>query len=98
MGHILLHGKKDIFLEDIEYADKQKEKEEEADAFSSRTLLSQSEENEIIKQGDFSHETIRHYAKKFNVHPGIIVGRLQHRKVIPYTTHSNLIEKIELFK
>ncbi len=98
LGHILLHGKKDIFLEDIEYADKQKEKEEEADAFSSRTLLSQSEENEIIKQGDFSPETIRHYAKKFNVHPGIIVGRLQHRKVIPYTTHSNLMEKIELFK
>lgn len=55
LGHILLHGKKDIFLEDIEYAD------------------------------------------KFNVHPGIIVGRLQHEKVIPFTTHSNLIEKINLF-
>ena len=97
LGHILLHGKKDIFLEDIEYADKQKEKEDEADAFSSRTLMSQSEENEIIRQGDFSADAIRHYAEKFNVHPGIIVGRLQHKKVIPFTTHSNLIEKIELF-
>jgi HTH-type transcriptional regulator / antitoxin HigA len=38
LGHILLHGKKDIFLEDIEYGDKQKEKENEADAFSSRIL------------------------------------------------------------
>lgn len=38
LGHIVLHGKKDIFLEDIEYADKQKEKEMEADAFASRTL------------------------------------------------------------
>ena len=98
LGHILLHGKKDIFLEDIEYANKQKEKEEEADAFSSRILLSQSEENEIIRQGDFSAETIRHYAEIFGVHPGIIVGRLQHKKVIPFTAHSNLIEKIELFK
>lgn len=97
LGHILLHGKKDIFLEDIEYADKQKEKEEEADAFSSRILLSQAEENEIIKNGDFSADSIRNYAEKFNVHPGIIVGRLQHKKVIPFTTHSNLIEKIELF-
>ena len=94
---ILLHGKKDIFLEDIEYADKQKEKEEEADAFSSRTLLSQAEENEIIRQGDFSADTIRYYAEKFNVHPAIIVGRLQHKKVIPFTAHSTLIEKIELF-
>lgn len=40
LGHILLHGKKDVFLEDIDYADKQKKKEEEADAFSSRILLS----------------------------------------------------------
>ncbi len=43
LGHILLHGKKDIFLEDIEYADKQNEKEKEADDFSSRTLLSLKE-------------------------------------------------------
>ena len=35
--------------------------------------------------------------KKFHVHPGIIVGRLQHKKVLPFTAHSNLIEKIELF-
>ncbi len=97
LGHILLHGKKDIFLEDIEYADKQIEKEEEADAFSSRILLSQAEENEIIKNEDFSADAIRSYAEKFNVHPGIIVGRLQHEKVISFTTHSNLIEKIELF-
>ena len=97
LGHILLHGKKDIFLEDIEYADKQKEKEEEADAFSSRILLSQAEENEIIKNEDFSADAIRSYAEKFNVHPGIIVGRLQHEKIISFTTHSNLIEKIELF-
>lgn len=97
LGHILLHGKKDIFLEDIEYADKQKEKEEEADAFSSRILLSQAEEHEIIKNGDFSVETIRRYAEKFKVHPGIIIGRLQHKKIIPFTSHANLIEKIELF-
>ena len=97
LGHILLHGKKDIFLEDVEYADKQREKEEEADAFSSRILLSQTEENEIIRQGDYSADAIRNYAKKFNVHPGIIVGRLQHKRVIPFTAHSNLIEKIELF-
>ena len=97
LGHILLHGKKDIFLEDIEYADKQKEKEDEADAFSSRVLLSQAEENEIIENGDFSAEAIRNYAEKFNVHPGIIVGRLQHKKIIPFANHSNLIEKIDLF-
>lgn len=97
LGHILLHGKNDIFLEDIEYADKQKEKEKEADDFASRTLLSQAEENEIIRKGDFSAGSIRSYAEKFNVHPGIIVGRLQHKKVIPFKSLSNFIEKIELY-
>lgn len=97
LGHILLHGKKDIFLEDIEYADRQKEKEEEADAFSSKILLSQAEENEIIRNGDYSADAIRHYAKKFGTHPGIIVGRLQYRKVIPFAKDTDLFEKIELF-
>lgn len=97
LGHILLHGKKDVFLEDIEYADKQKGKEDEADAFSSRILLPQSAENEIIKHGDFSPETIRNYAVKYGVHPAVIVGRLQHKKVIPFTANANMVEKVELF-
>ena len=97
IGHILLHGKKDIFLEDIDYDDKQKEKEDEADAFASRILLSQAEENEIVKHGDFSASAIKGYAQKFNVHPGIIVGRLQHKKVIAYNALANMIEKIDLF-
>lgn len=98
LGHILLHGKKDIFLEDIEYADKETDKELEADDFASKTLLTQANENEIIENGDFSKRSICLYAEKFNTHPGIIVGRLQHKKIIPFTKNTDLIEKIELFK
>lgn len=97
LGHILLHGKKDIFLEDIEYTDKEDSKELEADKFSSDILLSQKEEHEIIANGDYSEVAIRGYAKKFGIHPAIIVGRLQHKGIIPYTRHSSLIEKIELY-
>lgn len=35
-GHILLHGKKDIFLEEVNYTDKSKRKEEEADEFAAK--------------------------------------------------------------
>lgn len=35
IGHILLHGKKDIFIENVEYYDKKTEKEKEADEFAS---------------------------------------------------------------
>lgn len=98
VGHILLHGKKDIFLESIDYDDKQKEKEAEADNFASKTLLTQAEEDEIVKNGDFSEDAIRMYAKKFSTHPSVIVGRLQHKKHIGYWQDNQLVEKIDLFK
>src|SRR5690606_17176946 len=47
-GHILKHGKKDIFLEDVEYSDKDLKKEREADEFASDWTLSAEQENEII--------------------------------------------------
>lgn len=97
VGHLLLHGKKDVFLEDIDYEGKETEKEREADAFASKILLSESEENEIIENGDFSIQAICHYAEKFDTHPGIIVGRLQHRKKVPYSYASHLIVKVDLF-
>lgn len=37
-GHILLHGKKDIFLEHVEYSDKDVVKEREADAFAEKWM------------------------------------------------------------
>ena len=39
VGHILLHGKKEIFLEKVAYSDWQKDKEEEADAFARKWLM-----------------------------------------------------------
>ncbi len=35
-GHIILHGKKDIFLENLEYSEMDARKEQEADAFAKR--------------------------------------------------------------
>lgn len=38
IGHILLHGKKDIFMENVEYGNKDPEKESEADDFANRWM------------------------------------------------------------
>lgn len=97
VGHIILHGKKDIFLEDTEYSDKEQKKEDEADHFASEILLPIEQENEIIQHGNYSESTILTYAEKFNVHPAIIVGRLQHRGIIPYSLLQNLKVNINLF-
>jgi len=40
-GHILLHGKKEVFLENLDYANKDLEKEQEADAFAEKWTVAE---------------------------------------------------------
>ena len=96
IGHILLHGKKDIFLEDIDYSTYQKEKEEEADKFASETLLDSKQEREIMNMSPLSRQTILEFSKKFGTAPSIIIGRLQHNSIIPYQSYPDLMPSIDL--
>lgn len=97
LGHILLHRRKDVFLENVNYSDREDEKEAEADAFASDAILSKAEEEEIISRGDYSVNAIRHFATAFNVHPGIIVGRLQHKGLVPFSFGHELFCSVSLF-
>ena len=63
-GHILKHGKKDIFLEDVEYSDKDLEKEREADEFATEWTLSVEQETEIIESAPLDDDMIHDFAKK----------------------------------
>lgn len=96
VGHILLHGKKDIFLESIEYSDKDLKKEKEADDFAIKWTLSKAEEDEIIKTPELYEEDIVAFAKKFGTHPAIIIGRLQHDGIIGYDVGREFIAAVEL--
>ena len=94
-GHILLHGKKDIFLESIEYTDKDNQKEMEADNFAIKWTLSKGEEQKIVQQGSVSTDDVFAFAEKFNTHPAIIVGRLQHEGLVSYSFGRQFIEPVE---
>lgn len=96
LGHVLLHGKKGIFLEDIEYSDFDKLKEEEADAFAVKWTLSVEEEKEILAKKHLNDEDIVAFAKKFNTHPAMIIGRLQKKKLIEYTIGRKYFIKLDL--
>lgn len=93
-GHILLHGKKDIFLEKVAYSDKDLIKEKEADAFAVKWTLTADEEAEILIAAPLNDKKIRHFAKQFNTHPAIIIGRLQHKKLIPYALGRGYLEPV----
>jgi len=93
-GHIVLHGKKDIFLENIDYSDKDKQKEKEADQFAIKWTLTPEEQQEILDAAPLTEESIKAFAKKFNTHPAIIIGRLQHDQLIPYSLGRQFFEPV----
>lgn len=93
-GHILLHGKKDIFLENLAYSDHNPEKEQEADAFAIKWTLTEREEAEIAASIPLTEKRIKDFAKQFTTHPAIIVGRLQHKKLIRYSFGSKFFEPV----
>lgn len=89
-GHILLHGKKDIFLEDIEYSEADIEKENEANAFAEEWTFSKQEEQEVLAAMPLSKESIKAFAVKFNTHPAMIIGRLQKKRHLHYAVGKDL--------
>ena len=93
-GHILLHGKKDIFLEKVEYSDKDKVKEKQADEFAVKWTLTEEEEATILEAVPLTEQVIRNFANQFNTHPAIIIGRLQYKKLIPYSLGREYFEPV----
>ncbi len=94
-GHILLHGKKDIFLEEVEYPDKDAAKEKEADNFAIKWTLSKEQEDEILQQFRITDEDVIAWAEKLNTHPAIIVGRLHHKKIWPHSRGRQFFKPVE---
>lgn len=95
-GHILLHGKKDIFLEDVKYKDYDDEKEKEANDFAVKWTLNVDQEKEILNNDRLTPEDVVAFSKKFGTHPGIIIGRLHHLKKVPPSRGREFIIPINL--
>jgi HTH-type transcriptional regulator/antitoxin HigA len=91
-GHILLHGKRDIFVEQKKTIGNLQE--EEANAFASDLLIPGDNYRAFVANQDFGLSTIAAFAKELNIAPGIVVGRLQHDRHIPFAVGHGLIKKV----
>ena len=90
-GHILLHGKRDIFIDDDSASDPERseQKEAEANRFAADFLIDPlAYQHFTTTQKPYSKAAIRQFAEQQGIAPGIVVGRLQHDKVLPFT-HCN---------
>lgn len=95
IGHILLHGKKYISMENIDYDGEVKEFEDEADAFASDWILTQKQQNEIVKKQVVTTKEIIDFAVKFNTHPAAIIGRLQFLGLLPFGLGNEFFKSID---
>ena len=87
IGHILLHDKRRIFLEDGEADKETKQQEQQADEFASNILIPVKAYTAFIKKADFSVQSIKAFAKTLGIAPGIVCGRLQHDEHLPPNFH-----------
>jgi addiction module HigA family antidote len=93
-GHILLHGKRQVFLE-LDRKDRE-EDEKEANTFASNTLINPKQWKRFIAQGSYRTKAdIKAFADEIGVAPGIVVGRLQHEKLLPFHHCNDLKRYLE---
>ncbi|RLD84776.1 MAG: XRE family transcriptional regulator [Bacteroidetes bacterium] len=95
-GHILLHGKKYISLENIDFSEADPEKEQQAHYFAEEWTFSKEQEAEVIAAKPLTKNAIIVFSEKFNTHPAMIIGRLQHKELIPYSVGREFIKSIDL--
>ena len=76
IGHLVLHGKREKFLEfDDHVVD---EKETEANTFAGDALIPKADYQNFLRTQIITKETVKAFAADLKVHPGIIEGRLKH--------------------
>ena len=95
VAHILLHGKKEIFLDEWDSGKKLvSEQENEANQWSRDFLIPTSHQPELAQLR--SKVAVTSFAESLGIHPGIVVGRLQHDELIEPSWMNQLKETIHL--
>lgn len=86
VAHILKHPKRAVFLDDASSgAAKQTKEEMEADEFAAHVLISPAD-RERLRSISPTLTNVQEFARSVDVHPGIVVGCLQHMRLVDYAS------------
>jgi len=86
IGHILLHKKREIFIENGYDTPKLREQEEEANRFARDLLIPQKDfEVFVASESCKTQIGVKVFAESLNIKTSIVVGRMMHEKLISYT-------------
>lgn len=96
----LVHELGHIYYEDF-YSNREddnsyRKSEEKADDFASNFFIPAADFNQFVAAERFTDDTIREFADRMSINPGIVVGRLQNQHVINYAEFNYLREKYQV--
>jgi HTH-type transcriptional regulator/antitoxin HigA len=102
LGHVLLHRKKKSFVLDNAAGDlsdkvvdpEMQQYEGEANQFAGDTLIPPAALGEFVRKKTFTNEDIHDFAEAIRVGPGIVVGRLQHERLLTRHQGNALKQKL----
>jgi addiction module HigA family antidote len=104
VGHVLFHLNKTSFVIDNPEAElsdgvvdpEMQKLEDEANRFAADTLIPPAELSAFLKARDFSNDAVHAFSERIGVGPGIVIGRLQHEKVLARHQGNALKQRIVL--
>lgn len=83
--HVMQKVKKHMFLEGKMLTEEDQKREKDANRFAGDLLIPPAEYEAFIDRENFEKSAIRSFARSIDIHPGIVVGRLQRDGWIGYT-------------
>lgn len=89
-GHVLNDSKKETYI-DVDYKDDPRE--QNANQFAASLLIPSRYEQELPRLK--SYAAVEQFAESIGIAPGIVVGRLQREKIIPYSHLNRLTVRLE---
>jgi Zn-dependent peptidase ImmA (M78 family) len=103
VGHVLLHRKSRSFvldnaadnLSDQVVDPEMQQYESEANQFAADTLIPPAVLGEFMRKKSFTNEDIHDFAEANGIGPGIVVGRLQHERLLARHQGNALKQKLD---
>ena len=92
-AHLVLHSKKSVFVDGID--GNGDAVEEEANAWAGEFLVPRISWQTFVAAGDFHEDSILRYSATQGIAPGIVVGRLQHERLLPWNRLNNLKVRLQ---
>lgn len=89
-GHLILHNKKKAVFLDEGYGEDDDERQ--ANRFAAEQLIPTESWNSFAERRGFDLASVQRFADELGIHPGIVVGRLQHEQLI---RHGHLLSRLK---